>query len=147
MSTFALEKDAHNNASPMTFDLNSTQSEAPDMTHDAREKESGGGLLKPQTEPPSASHTPSAASNISDPALAEKAEEPQETATPPRDVHGIKWVLLLLSILSSTFLFALDNTIVADVQPAIVKRFGSIDKLPWLSVAFLVAAAGTNLVW
>ncbi|KAI4112194.1 MAG: hypothetical protein LQ339_000202 [Xanthoria mediterranea] len=147
MSTFALEKDAHNNVSPVTFDLNSTPSEAPDMTHDATEKESGGGLLKPQTEPPSASHTPSAASNISDPALAEKAEGPQEIDNPPRDVHGIKWVLLVLSILSSTFLFALDNTIVADVQPAIVKRFGSIDKLPWLSVAFLVAAAGTNLVW
>lgn len=147
MSTFALEKDTHNNASPVTLTPNSTHSGAPDMTHDATEKEAGGGLLQPQTKLPSASHTPSAASNISDPALAEKAEGPQETDNPPRDVHGIKWVLLVLSILSSTFLFALDNTIVADVQPAIVKRFGSIDKLPWLSVAFLVAAAGTNLVW
>ena len=66
---------------------------------------------------------------------------------PPRDVHGFAWLLVVLSILSSTFLFALDNTIVADVQPAIVERFGSISKLPWLSVAFLVAAASTNLIW
>lgn len=148
MSTFASEKDVQINATPVTSDPNKTQSGAPDMTHDATEKESGGGgLLKPETEPTAGTHTPSAASNISDPALVEKGEGPQDIEKPPRDVHGVKWVLLVLSILSSTFLFALDNTIVADVQPAIVKRFGSIDKLPWLSVAFLVAAAGTNLVW
>jgi hypothetical protein len=45
------------------------------------------------------------------------------------------------------FLFALDQTIVADVQPNIIAQFGSIDKLPWLSVAFLLATASTNLFW
>ncbi|KAL8753098.1 MAG: hypothetical protein Q9184_005521 [Pyrenodesmia sp. 2 TL-2023] len=101
-------------------------------------------LLKPQTP---GTVTPSGTSNFSDPALAEKAIEPAQEQKPPRDVHGVIWVLVVLSILSSTFLFALDNTIVADVQPAIVERFGSIEKLPWLSVAFLVSAAATNLVW
>ncbi|KAL9008344.1 MAG: hypothetical protein Q9173_006520 [Seirophora scorigena] len=91
--------------------------------------------------------TPSGTSNISDPALAEKAAEPPQEQKPPRDVHGVAWILVVLSVLSSTFLFALDNTIVADIQPAIVERFDSIDKLPWLSIAFLVAAASTNLVW
>ncbi|KAK4691486.1 MFS transporter, DHA2 family, glioxin efflux transporter, partial [Lecanoromycetidae sp. Uapishka_2] len=81
-----------------------------------------------------------------DPALAEKGLEPVEEPS-PRDVHGIKWVFAVMAVLASTFLFALDNTIVADVQPAIVERFGEVNKLPWLSVAFLVAAAGTNLVW
>lgn len=79
-------------------------------------------------------------------ALAEKGLEPMDEK-PPRDIHGVKWALAVISILISTFLFALDNTIVADVQPAIVERFGQVNKLPWLSVAFLVAAAGTNLVW
>ena len=89
----------------------------------------------------------SANSNVSDTVSIEKAKEPLEEQKPPRDVHGFAWALVIVSILSSTFLFALDNTIVADVQPAIVERFGSITKLPWLSVAFLVAAASTNLVW
>jgi len=62
-------------------------------------------------------------SNLSDAASAEKAIEPVGEQKPPRDVHGIAWALVVLSILSSTFLFALDNTIVADVQPAIVERF------------------------
>lgn len=81
-----------------------------------------------------------------DAALAEKGLEPVEQPS-PRDVHGIKWAFAVIAVLASTFLFALDNTIVADVQPAIVERFGEVNKLPWLSVAFLVAAAGTNLVW
>ncbi|KAL8927227.1 MAG: hypothetical protein Q9208_002403 [Pyrenodesmia sp. 3 TL-2023] len=105
------------------------------------------GLLKPDAQQTPGAVTPSGTSTFSDPALAEKAVEPAQEQKPPRDVHGVIWVLVVLSILSSTFLFALDNTIVADVQPAIVERFGSIEKLPWLSVAFLVAAAATNLVW
>lgn len=52
-----------------------------------------------------------------------------------------------MSILSCVFLFALDNTIVADVQPAIVNEFHDVAMLPWLSVAFLLGAASTLLVW
>lgn len=66
---------------------------------------------------------------------------------PPRDISGMKWALVVLSILSSTFLFALDNTIVADIQPVIVTQFNSVAKLTWLSVAFLIGAASTNLIW
>ena len=87
----------------------------------------------------------SQSSEHGDMALTEKGVNPVDET--PRNIHGIKWALAVMSILISTFLFALDNTIVADVQPAIVERFGQVDKLPWLSVAFLVAASGTNLVW
>ena len=64
-----------------------------------------------------------------------------------RKITGIRWFLVVISILSSTFLFALDNTVVADVEPKIVERFGQIQKLPWLPIAFLVAAVSTNLIW
>jgi len=77
---------------------------------------------------------------------AEKAEIAQEEK-PPRDIGGWKWGVVVAAILSSTFLFALDNTIVADVQPAIVEHFGDVSKLSWLSVSFLMGAAATNLVW
>ncbi|RAL08541.1 MFS general substrate transporter [Aspergillus homomorphus CBS 101889] len=66
---------------------------------------------------------------------------------PPRDIHGIKWAFGVVAILSSVFLFALDQTIVADVQPNIINEFDSIEKLPWLSVAFLLGSASTNLFW
>jgi MFS family permease len=81
----------------------------------------------------------------------ETDNEKQETETaeelPPRDITGWKWGVVVAAILSSTFLFALDNTIVADVQPVIVTHFNSVGKLSWLSVAFLIGAAATNLVW
>ncbi|KAL8805547.1 MAG: hypothetical protein Q9200_005387 [Gallowayella weberi] len=148
MSTDTAGKNEHGNTQPVTSDPIDTHSTVENVTFDGARKEAEQpGLLKPNIDHTQGDHTPSATSNGSDPALAEKDEGPAADQKPPRDVHGILWILVVLSVLSSTFLFALDNTIVADVQPAIVERFGSIDKLPWLSVAFLVAAAGTNLVW
>lgn len=72
---------------------------------------------------------------------------PEDPKSPPREITGWKWFLVVLSIYSSQFLFALDNTIVANVQPVIVGHFNSVEKLPWISVAFLIGAAGTNLIW
>lgn len=77
----------------------------------------------------------------------EKQTDAAQAEGPPRDITGWKWALVVLSILSSTFLFALDNTIVADIQPAIVLHFNDIGKLTWLAVSFLLGAAATNLIW
>lgn len=53
----------------------------------------------------------------------------------------------MLTVLSSTFLFALDNTIVADVQSPIVERFGEVGKLSWLGVAFVLSGSATIITW
>ncbi|KAK5942641.1 hypothetical protein PMZ80_005206 [Knufia obscura] len=66
---------------------------------------------------------------------------------PPRKIHGILWALTVLSIVSSTFLFSLDNTIVAVIQPAIVQRFQSFEQLPWISVGFVLGGCSMNLVY
>ncbi|KAF7880868.1 uncharacterized protein EAF02_006759 [Botrytis sinoallii] len=66
---------------------------------------------------------------------------------PPSSVTGARWPLVVLSILSSTFLFSLDNTISTDVQPAVVRQFSLVDKLAWLLVSFLLGASGTDLFW
>ncbi|KAI9765802.1 MAG: hypothetical protein M1840_007084 [Geoglossum simile] len=80
---------------------------------------------------------------------AEEAEkgngQPAEKIT--RSITGIKWALVVVGILSTTFLFALDNSIVADIQPKIIQTFGEIDKLPWLSVAFALGSAASTLIW
>ncbi|KAL8639970.1 MAG: hypothetical protein Q9228_003056 [Teloschistes exilis] len=59
---------------------------------------------------------------------------------------GIKWFIVVVSVLSSAFLFALDNTVVADVQPDIIKTFGDISLLPWLGVGFALGGV-TILPW
>ena len=94
----------------------------------------------------SASKAASTNSNV-EAASVEKNLEPVGAEKPPREITGIAWGLVVLSILMSTFLFALDNTITADIQPAIIKRFGEINKLPWLAAAFFLSASATNLFW
>ncbi|KAI8650581.1 MFS domain-containing protein [Fusarium keratoplasticum] len=66
-----------------------------------------------------------------------------EVEKSPRDLHGWKWALSYTAMLSTTFLFALDNTIVADIQPAILKDLGAIELLPWVGTGF---ALGTMAV-
>ncbi|KAB8542086.1 hypothetical protein FH972_025549 [Carpinus fangiana] len=50
-------------------------------------------------------------------------------------------------MLSATFLFSLDNTIVADVQAVVSEDLGEIDKLSWLGVAFVLASSSTIITW
>lgn len=46
----------------------------------------------------------------------EKQEaQPTQEEVPPRDVGGWKWGLVVTAILSSIFLYALENTVVADI--------------------------------
>ncbi|KAJ6153418.1 hypothetical protein N7497_007737 [Penicillium chrysogenum] len=66
---------------------------------------------------------------------------PKETS--PRPIHGWKWAIAYASMISTTFLFALDNTIVADIQPVILDLFGEVSLLPWIGVGF---ALGTMCV-
>ena len=62
-----------------------------------------------------------------------------------RNMRQATWICVLLSLLPSIFLFALDNTVVADVQPRIIYTFGDIDKLPWVSVSYALGAIAVNL--
>ncbi|KAI2617413.1 major facilitator superfamily transporter [Hypoxylon sp. NC1633] len=64
--------------------------------------------------------------------------EPAQPAQ--RAIRGFTWALVICSILSSMFIYALDGTITADLIPAIVNDFGSVSKLPWLSVGFMAGA-------
>lgn len=70
-----------------------------------------------------------------------------DAENPRPGMSGFVWALVLVAILSSHFLYALDNTVVADIQPAIISTLGEIDKYPWISVAFVTAAASVTLVW
>ncbi|TVY83737.1 Efflux pump DEP3, partial [Lachnellula suecica] len=89
---------------------------------------------------------PNSAAGLNIPSDDEKQGETNPEPS-PRDIQGIKWGLVMTAILSSIFLYALDITIVADIQPIIIERFGEVEKLPWLSCAVLLGATATNLVW
>ncbi|KAL8943096.1 MAG: hypothetical protein Q9216_001296 [Gyalolechia sp. 2 TL-2023] len=79
-------------------------------------------------------------------AVAVDNDESKDPA-PPRNVHGLAWFLVVMSILMANFLFATDNTVAANIQPAVVQAFASLDKLVWLPVAFFMSSWGTDLLW
>ncbi|CAJ2505539.1 Uu.00g129330.m01.CDS01 [Anthostomella pinea] len=65
----------------------------------------------------------------------------QTPQAPTRQIRGLKWALVVCSILSSMLIYSLDSTITADLVPAISNDFGQPELLPWLSVGFIAGAA------
>ncbi|KAJ6062454.1 uncharacterized protein N7446_006574 [Penicillium canescens] len=55
-----------------------------------------------------------------------------------RTITGFRWFLFISSTLTAIFVYALDNTIVANIVPAIVNQFDAVSDLPWLSVGFMI---------
>ncbi|KAH8886515.1 MFS general substrate transporter [Thozetella sp. PMI_491] len=53
-----------------------------------------------------------------------------------REIRGIKWALICISLYVSAFLYGLDTTIAADVQGAVVEQFGNVDQLAWIGAGF-----------
>ncbi|RYP76537.1 hypothetical protein DL770_007208 [Monosporascus sp. CRB-9-2] len=87
----------------------------------------------------------------SSPASISQAEEgpvhePVAEETFSRPLHGWKWVVAYGSILSPAFLFALDNTIVAAVQPSILEALGRVELLPWIGTGFALGSCAI-LAW
>ncbi|KAM0811981.1 putative Major facilitator superfamily (MFS) profile domain-containing protein [Seiridium cardinale] len=58
---------------------------------------------------------------------------------------GARWFLIVVAILINTFVYAIDNTIVAVIQPNIVEQFDDLSNLPWVSVGFVMAGTATAL--
>ncbi|KAF3061498.1 putative transporter C3H1.06c [Daldinia childiae] len=79
----------------------------------------------------------------------ETANNKQSSAggSPVRKLKPMSWFFVVFSLLAALFLFALDNTIVANIQENIIYTLGGIEKLPWISVAFALGAVATNLLW
>jgi hypothetical protein len=53
-----------------------------------------------------------------------------------RTVHGFKWLMVCVSIYIAALIYGLDSTIAADIQPAIVKQFDSVERLTWVGTGF-----------
>ncbi|OGM50872.1 MFS drug efflux transporter [Aspergillus bombycis] len=63
-----------------------------------------------------------------------------------RPISGFRWFLLVSSTLTGSFLYALDNTIVANIAPVIVNHFDSVEDLPWMSVGFMIGGVAMVLI-
>ena len=62
-----------------------------------------------------------------------------------RPIHGLKWAATVASLYSFALLYGLDTTIAADVQPAILKSLGNVQKLAWIGAGFPLGSVATIL--
>ena len=65
----------------------------------------------------------------------------------PREMKPWQWILLSGSVFFATTLLALDNTVVADLQPQIVEAFGEYSKFPWINLNYSLGAVVSGLLW
>ncbi|KAI1474602.1 MFS general substrate transporter [Daldinia eschscholtzii] len=69
----------------------------------------------------------------------QNAQQPKDAIT-TRTIRGFKWFLAYSSLLSTVLFYALDSTIVADIQPSIIESLGETEKLPWIGVGIFLGA-------
>ena len=109
------------------------------------EKETNATSLDKSSLPAALDTTQSSKENVE--AIQQTSTAHVEVEEPVRNLKGIKWIICVLSIFSSVFLYALDNTVVATIQPAIINDMHHIEKLPWVSVTFQVTSVALDLTW
>ena len=74
------------------------------------------------------------------------AQQDEPEPEPGRTMHGVKWILVCISIYISAFLYGLDTTIAADVQGAVVEQFGHVDQISWIGSGFPLGSVSVILL-
>ncbi|KAL2050628.1 hypothetical protein ABVK25_009136 [Lepraria finkii] len=76
-----------------------------------------------------------------------ESTEPLNDEAPPEYLHGFKLFIVLVALLLSMFLVALDMTIVATAVPRITDQFNSLDQVGWYASAFFMTLASFQSSW
>ncbi|CAG8899222.1 unnamed protein product [Penicillium egyptiacum] len=53
-----------------------------------------------------------------------------------RKIKGYRWFLICAALYLSALMYGLDTTIAADIQGAVIQRFGQVDQLAWIGTGF-----------
>ena len=80
-----------------------------------------------------------------DAASTEFANQDSATSLFIRKYKGWWWLAVCAAAYSSAFLYGLDTTIVANIQPFAVEQFGDVEKLGWLGIGFPLGSVATIL--
>jgi hypothetical protein len=75
----------------------------------------------------------------------EPTQDEAQPQPPTRGYSTIRWLLVCVAIYSSALLYGLDNTIVANVQVAVIEDFGNVEKIGWLGIGFPLGSIATIL--
>lgn len=59
----------------------------------------------------------------------------------------LQWLLIVLAVYSSAFLYGLDTTIVSVIQGPVTVQFSQVEKLGWLGIGFPLGSCCTIAAW
>ncbi|KAI4242031.1 MAG: hypothetical protein L6R40_004258 [Gallowayella cf. fulva] len=90
---------------------------------------------------------PSSPPNESSEETAEEKDPIVPAANSPEYLQGWRLAIVMLALLLSMFLVALDMTIVATAIPRITDEFHSLDQVGWYASAFLMTLASFQSSW
>lgn len=62
-----------------------------------------------------------------------------------RKITGYRWFLICAALYLSALMYGLDTTIAADVQGAVIQRFGQVDQLAWIGAGFPLGSVAVIL--
>ena len=71
----------------------------------------------------------------------------ENSSSSARKTTGLPWAILVIGLVAANLLISMDNTVVADIQAPIIRELGDPNKLPWISVGFVLGAASANIMW
>lgn len=81
----------------------------------------------------------------------EESAQPSTPTSPPsepvRSITGLRWLLVCFALYVGTFVYGLDTTIAADVQGAVVERFGHVEQLAWIGTGFPLGSIAVITFW
>ena len=72
---------------------------------------------------------------------------PTGSVAPPIYPQGFRLIAIILSLILSVFLVALDRTIIATAIPRITDEFHSLDQVAWYGSAFFLTIAAFQSTW
>ncbi|KAL7896262.1 major facilitator superfamily domain-containing protein [Trichoderma sp. SZMC 28014] len=75
------------------------------------------------------------------------SESAQPPSTPVRSITGLRWLLVCFALYAGTFIYGLDTTIAADVQGAVIERFGHVEQLAWIGAGFPLGSVVVITLW
>ncbi|PYH66913.1 MFS general substrate transporter [Aspergillus vadensis CBS 113365] len=62
-----------------------------------------------------------------------------------RKITGFRWFLICAALYLSALMYGLDTTIAADVQGAVIERFGDVSQLAWIGAGFPLGSVAVIL--
>ncbi|CAI6297767.1 unnamed protein product [Periconia digitata] len=66
----------------------------------------------------------------------DKSSEDHKLDVVDREIHGLRWLAICISLYATCILYGLDTTIVADVQGSVIEQFGHVEQLAWVGAGF-----------